>query len=141
MRYFDIFDGLDNLMKGFGSLTPLNPTEGQLMGAEHGYPALNLWEDSDHFHVEVACPGVKKEDIDISANRNMLTLELERKERQGEGLEYSRIESRYGKFKRNIALKADVDLDSISATYNDGILSIAIPKAAHTKPKKIAISA
>ncbi|ADU66068.1 Hsp20/alpha crystallin family protein [Desulfurispirillum indicum] len=141
MRYVDIFDEMDNLMRGFGNLTPMAVPASRRSGSPHGYPALNIWEDSNSFHVDVACPGVRKEDIDISVNQNMLTLEFERKQLQGDSLEYSRIESRYGKFKRNVALKADVEIDAIAASYEDGILSIAIPKAAHAKPRKIEISA
>lgn len=139
MKYLHMIDGMDLLMKDFDELfRPLS--RGRIPELSQSYPAMNIHEDNERFLVEIACPGIRKDDIDINANRNMISIEMERRAPEREGVEYSRMERRHGKFKRNITLKSDVDLDRIEAHYEQGILEISIPKAEHMRARRIAVN-
>lgn len=85
-------------------------------------------------------PGVRKEDVDIELDKNMLTISGERKfknEKKENG--YQRTESYFGKFERSFTINTDIDTDKITAEQKDGILEIFIPKVEAKESKKIAI--
>lgn len=102
-------------------------------------PSVNVKETKDEFVVEMAAPGMKKEDFDIQLDNNMLTIRSERKhenEQKDEDGKYSRREFSYQSFQRSFNLDQQVvDDDNISATYEDGILSLTIPKKEEAKEK------
>lgn len=139
MSYFSILNGMDMLMKDFD--TAVRPrTNRNPSGYDATYPAMNLYEDEDAYYAELSCPGIAKETIDVTVNKNMLTVELERKPISAEGVEYSRRERRIGKFKRSITMNGDINTEGIGAQHLNGILKVRIPKADHTKARKISIS-
>jgi len=101
-------------------------------------PAVNIKEDNDKFQVEVAAPGLKKEDFKIEVNHNMLSISSEKQEEKTEGQEggtYTRREFSYQSFVRSFSLPESVDADKIEASYNDGVLVLNIPKKEEAKPK------
>ncbi len=105
-------------------------------------PAVNTREADDAYYIEVDLPGVKKEDISIDVNDNVLTISGERKvEEERKDEEFYRIESVYGTFERSFTLPEDVDPDKIEAEAKDGVLIVKIPKkqVVETAPKKIEI--
>jgi len=105
-------------------------------------PAVNTREADDAYYIEVDLPGVKKEDISIDVDDNVLTISGERKiEEERKDEEFYRVESVYGKFERSFTLPEDVDADKIEAEAKDGVLTIRIPKAqvVEKAPKKIEI--
>ena len=104
-------------------------------------PAVNTREDEKAYYIEVDLPGVKKEDIDVTTEDNVLTISGERKVREEvKEEEYYKVESRYGKFSRSFTLPEDADVEKIEAHAEDGVLEVVIPKKAEvTKVKKIAI--
>ena len=104
-------------------------------------PAVNTREDEKAYYIEVDLPGVKKEDIDITTEDNVLTISGERKVRQEvKEDDYYKVESRYGKFSRSFNLPEDADVEKIEAHAENGVLEIVIPKKAEvTKVKKIAV--
>ncbi len=105
-------------------------------------PAVNTREANDAYYIEVDLPGVKKEDVSISVNDNVLTISGERKlEEERKDEEFYRIESVYGSFERSFTLPEDVDADKIEAEFKDGVLTVRIPKAqvVEKAPKKIEI--
>jgi len=105
-------------------------------------PAVNTREADDAYYIEVDLPGVKKEDISIDVNDNVLTISGERKvEEERKDEEFYRIESVYGTFERSFTLPEDVDPDKIEAEAKDGVLIVKIPKkqAIEKAPKKIEI--
>ena len=104
-------------------------------------PALDVHEDKDHYFVNVEVPGMKKEEIEISLHGGVLTVSGERKkESESEEGGMFRSERYFGKFQRSVTLPAAVDDAKVKATYKDGILIIALPKAEEAKPKQIAVS-
>ncbi|MCB0460132.1 MAG: Hsp20/alpha crystallin family protein [Flavobacteriaceae bacterium] len=100
-------------------------------------PAVNIRENDDQFTVEVAVPGMEKEDFQIDLDNNILTISSEKKiENEETNDKYTRREYSYQSFKRSFTLpKNVVDSDKIAATYKNGELVIAIPKKEEAKPK------
>lgn len=101
-------------------------------------PAVNVKEDNDKFQVEVAAPGLKKEDFKVEVNRNVLSISSEKREEKTEGQEggtYTRREFSYQSFVRSFSLPESVDAEKIEASYNDGVLVLNIPKKEEAKPK------
>jgi HSP20 family protein len=103
-------------------------------------PALDLYETGDHLVALVELPGMRKEDIDISLHDGTLTISGERKRDNNNGETAQRTERYVGTFRRSIALPTRVDANKVSATYQDGILKVALPKAEEAKPKQIQVS-
>ena len=104
-------------------------------------PALDLHESGDHFVAVVELPGMPKDVIDISLHDGTLTISGERKrESKNNGETAQRSERYVGTFRRSIALPARVDPGKVTATYEDGILKVTLPKAEEAKPKQIQVS-
>ena len=104
-------------------------------------PKVNTRETGGAYHIEVELAGVKKSDVDIKVDGNILTISGERKVREEvKDEDYQKIESRYGVFSRSFTLPEKVDISNIEAEFNDGILEITIPKLkVDTSSKKIEI--
>lgn len=101
-------------------------------------PIVDIEEDNESIMVKAEIPGMKKEDIKVSVQSNMLTITGERKrESETKSKTFHRVERSYGKFSRMITLPTDVDSDKVKANYKDGILSITLPKPEAVKPKHI----
>jgi len=99
-------------------------------------PAVNIVESKDSFRIDVAAPGLNKEDFVIDLQNNILTISSEKQENREEKNEkIMRREFSYCSFKRSFSLPEMVDYDKISASHNNGILSIEIPKREEAKEK------
>lgn len=102
-------------------------------------PAVDVNENEDAYHIRVDLPGVKKDDLDISFQDDMLTINAETRQEKKEEKEgrVIRQERRYGKFVRSMHLGDAVEVDNIKADYKDGVLDLVLPKAEKVKPRKI----
>jgi HSP20 family protein len=114
--------------------------EGNLNFFDHSNPAMpavNIKETPEAFAIEVAAPGMSREDFKIELDNNELTLSAEKNEQSADGTEsYHRREFSFRSFRRTFTLPADVvNLDKINARYTDGILSLTIPKKEEALPK------
>jgi HSP20 family protein len=100
-------------------------------------PAVNVKENNDAFMIEVAAPGMTKEDFNLNYDNGRLTISSERKnEKKDEGENYTRREFSYQSFQRSFTVPENViSGDKISANYKDGILIINLPKREEVKPK------
>jgi HSP20 family protein len=97
-------------------------------------PAVNIAETENEFHVELAVPGLKKEDFKISLDKNVLSVSAEKKaENVEEGKKYSKREYSYNSFVRSFTLPETVDYGKIDAEYTDGILKLNIAKKEEAK--------
>ena len=104
-------------------------------------PALDLYQSHDNMIAVVELPGMSKDDIEISLHDRTLTISGERKRERSSNGEKAECTERYvGTFRRSIALPTRVDANKVSATYRDGILTVALPKAEEVKPKQIQVS-
>ncbi len=105
-------------------------------------PELNVYETPKMFEVTVELPGMNKNDFDINLNNNVLTISGERRsytDGEENGRKYHRVESRFGRFSRSLPLPNVIDADKISATYENGVLAISIPKLKEKAGRKIDI--
>ncbi len=97
-------------------------------------PAVNIAETEGEFHVELAVPGLKKDDFKISLDKNVLSVSVEKKtENVEEGKKYSKREYSYNSFVRSFTLPETVDHAKIEAEYTDGILKLNIAKKEEAK--------
>lgn len=108
-------------------------------------PAVNIKETEASYEVAVASPGLKKEDFHIDVDHNVLTISAETKEEKEEkdGEKVTRREFSFSSFKRSFSIPDNVLVDEIKANYQDGILSLSLPKKEKTEPnnkKRISIS-
>lgn len=104
-------------------------------------PVMDIVESEKDFTVKVELPGMKKEDIKINIENNTLSIEGERKtESEEKGKTFHRIERSYGQFYRAVSLPKHVDDAKIKAEFNDGLLTITLPKAETAKTKAIEIT-
>jgi HSP20 family protein len=105
-------------------------------------PAVDVFEKEDRFVVKAELPGMKEEDVDVSVVGDTLSIKGERKtETEVKDEDYYRCERSYGSFYRSVPLPSNVDANKIEASFDDGVLEVALPKSAKIKPKKIAVSA
>jgi len=126
VNVLDSFFNDDFLKKVDEGLTVWNGTQ----------PAVNVIEDADAFHVQVAAPGYEKADFQVKVDDNVLTISTEQKEENEtkEEVNFKRREFKYTSFERTFNLPDTVDSTKIEASYNNGILNISIPKKEEAKP-------
>lgn len=104
------------------------------------FPFVDISETPQQYNIRAEIPGMKKEDIKISVNRNVLTLSGEKKEeKKTEGEKFHRSESFYGSFQRSFVLPDGIKSDKVEANFKDGVLSVIIPKSEETKAKSVEI--
>jgi HSP20 family protein len=104
-------------------------------------PAIDIRETEDSYLIEADVAGLKKDDIELTVEDNVLTLKGERKHESEEKKEgYRRIERRYGSFRRSFELPAGVDTGKVKADVKDGVLSVTLPKPEEVKPKQIEVN-
>jgi len=104
-------------------------------------PRVDLSETESEFRILLDLPGMKKDDVTINFESDMLTISGERREEASrEDVNYYRTERFYGRFSRSFTFPKAVEIDSISAAFEDGVLTVKVPKAAESKPRKISIS-
>ena len=104
-------------------------------------PAVDIYETADREYVIKAdLPDMRREDIGVTFENNVLTLKGERKlEQEVKRESFQRIERRHGTFTRSFTLPATVDGNQISAAYKDGVLTVRIPQREEAKPKQIEV--
>ena len=105
-------------------------------------PAVDISERPDAYLVTVELPGVKLDDLTITLEDGLLTIQGERQfTSESSEQQYHRVERRYGSFRRSITLPSQVQADAIEASFEDGVLEVVVPKAEEAKPKKISVRA
>lgn len=127
----------------FKNLDTMFPSKSFNNVVYNNIPAVNVKESEGNFQIEVAAPGLKKEDFKLSLHENRLTVSAKQEETQEEKTEkYTRQEFSYSSFQRTFTLPKNVDGEKIEATYTDGILHVALPKKEELKPavKEIAVA-
>jgi HSP20 family protein len=105
-------------------------------------PAVDIFETDGHeVVIRAELPDMKKEDIGVTFENNVLTLTGERKPDVSVRREqYQRVERRFGSFSRSFTLPASVDAGQIAASYKDGVLTIRLPRREEAKPKQISVN-
>jgi HSP20 family protein len=101
-------------------------------------PSVNISERADDFRIELAAPGYTKEDFKIEADNGVLTISSEKQaEKKNENDRYTRREFSYSSFSRSFSMPEHVDAEKISAEYNNGLLTLTLPKRDEAKKKPL----
>jgi HSP20 family protein len=118
----------------------LNAT-GEEIAARSWVPPVDVQETEDTYRVQAELPGLTKEDIQITLENNVLRLSGERKlEKDVEKENFHRVERTYGTFSRSFMLPSQVDVEGVQAAFENGVLTVTVPKAEQAKPRKISIN-
>jgi HSP20 family protein len=109
---------------------------------ESWLPAVDVFDTKDSVVLKAELAGMDPDEIQIEVEDNVLTIKGERKfEETVDEERYYRVERRFGSFQRNLALPQGVKPEDISAAYEDGILTVTVPKVEEEKPKRIEVKA
>ncbi len=110
--------------------------KGNFAGNDSSLPKVNVKENDDEYNIEVAAPGMSKDDFDVNVNNNVLIISSEKKNEENEEKDnYRRREFSYSSFQRSFTLPDTVDGDNIKAKYENGVLNLVVPKREEAKPK------
>ncbi len=122
--YYIYPDDPQNLFQQLLGQKPHSPRE----GSGELTPEVDIYEDSSSFYAAVEIPGVEKSNLNISCTENTVTINAQVERVAREGGHWVQHERRMGNYVRNIRFTTVVDADNISASYDDGILNLTIPK-------------
>ena len=103
--------------------------------------AMDAYRQGDHVLVHLDLPGVPADSIDLTVEKNVLTVSAERRWAREEGTEVLAAERPQGRVSRQLFLGEGLDLDHVEASYDDGVLTVRIPVAEQAKPRKVQVQA
>ncbi|MCI0338789.1 MAG: Hsp20/alpha crystallin family protein [Acidobacteria bacterium] len=127
------------LGEGFGRF--FTPFEGESWSLTTWAPSCDIYETDNEIIVKAELPEVKKENIQVSLENNLITIRGERKfEEEAKKENYHRIERSYGEFMRSFTLPTFADPNKINAEYKDGVLRVTIAKREEAKPKQVEVN-
>ena len=146
------WDPFEDLRSAQDEMDPMSPMLAHALGL-HGQPqgsgraattawapALDISERKDAYLVTVELPGVETDDLQITLEEGLLTIQGERHfAHDSSEQQFHRVERRYGAFRRSITLPAHVMAEGIEATVEDGVLQIMVPKMEEATPKRIQV--
>lgn len=125
---------MNNLFDNFFSGFDLRPFE---MPSGAFSPKVDVSESDREVRVTAELPGMEEKDIEVSVNRDSLTIKGEKKdEREDKGRDYHLLERSYGSFSRTVPLSVEVDSDRIEAAFRKGVLTVTLPKTAKAAEEK-----
>lgn len=135
----DLFDNLEDFQREMNRLFDLKLHR---VGhdAKMWAPAVDIVDEKDQIRVKADIPGMKREDIEVNVENDMLTIKGEkREEKEIKGNDVVQSERYYGSFYRSFGLPVSVDAAKVNAVYRDGVLEVNLPKKEGAKPKQIKV--
>lgn len=140
VREIDTLQGEMNRLFSTFFDTPTN-RGGNGSVARRWIPAMDLMETGDHFVLKADLPGMTEADVNIEVEKNVLTISGERKtEHEAKHEGYYRLERATGSFSRSLTLPEGIDAGAVTATFDNGVLEVRIPKPEQAKPQKVQIA-
>ncbi len=152
MTRWDPFQDLRSAQDEMVQMDPMSPILAQALGLQAQRqgsgraattawaPALDISERKDAYLVTVELPGVETDDLQITLEDGLLTIQGERHfAHDSSEQQFHRVERRYGAFRRSITLPAHVMAEGIEASFENGVLQIVVPKMEEAKPKRIQV--
>jgi HSP20 family protein len=116
------------------------PAGGQ-SGSRRWVPAMDLVETADDFVLRADLPGMRRDDVKLEIEDNVLTVSGERAAEHAENEQgFYRLERAFGTFSRSLTLPKGIDAEAVTASFTDGVLEVHIPKPAQAKPRRVEIS-
>ena len=135
----DVFQDLEDFQKEMNRLFE-SRWPAKANGNSFWAPPVDIIDEKDHIRIRADLPGLKKEDIEVSADNGILTIKGEKKEeKETKEKDYVRSERYYGAFHRSFSLPTGVDAQKVNASYKDGVLEVALPKREDAKPKQVKV--
>lgn len=139
MKEIEDLDKRLSALMGRGLPSPAGDKKEAITVAEWS-PLVDITEDEKEYVIKAELPEVKKEDIKLNVQDDVLTITGERKyEKEEKGKKYHRVERSYGSFLRSFTLPENADGTKVSAEYKDGLLMVRLPKSEQSKPKSIEV--
>ncbi|MBM4121237.1 MAG: Hsp20/alpha crystallin family protein [Nitrospira sp.] len=141
---WDPFKELEDMQSRLGTLfgrLPVRKEGGkEAMTVAEWAPLVDIVEDEKEYLIKAELPEVKKEDVKVTVEDDVLTITGERKyEKEEKGKKYHRVERAYGSFERSFTLPEDADGSKVNAEFKDGILKVRLPKSEKAKPKAVEV--
>lgn len=123
------------------ALPQTNGTNKETMIVADWVPSVDISETEGEYQIKAEIPDVKKEDVKVTVEDGVLTIQGERKyEKEEKGKKYHRVERSYGSFIRSFTLPDLVDEAKVKAEFKDGVLNLQLPKSVKAKPKSIEVT-
>ena len=135
----DPFDALSSLQQTMDAFRASDWLTAGLSGGG-AYPTLNVFRKGDDFVLVAEVPGVKKSDLDIQVKGNAIKLAGAKAAAYPDKASLHRRERLFGRFDRTVTLPVEIDPEGVKAEYNEGLLALWLPRAAHEKPKSIPVA-
>lgn len=140
MTYLTLRRPAANLLKFYNPFLVPHPTKTGVDGYDWA-PSVDVSETDVGYEVHAELPGVSKDDLHVSMKDNLLTLSGEkRQEKVDDTQNYRKVERRYGNFQRSFMLPSEIKAEDIKAEFNDGVLTLSIPKPEAAKPTEIQVT-
>ena len=136
----ELEDVSDRLNQMFHRSTPARTNGKETMIVADWAPSVDVSETEGEYQIKAEIPDVKKEDVKVTLEDGVLTIQGQRKQEKEEtGKKYHRVERSYGSFVRSFTLPDLVDEEKVKAEFKDGVLNLQLPKSEKAKPKAIEV--
>ncbi len=137
----ELEDVSSRLNRIFGRAPARAESDSGMLAAADWMPSVDISETDTAYLIRGEIPGVKKEDVKVTIQEGMLTIQGERKqEKEEKGKRFHRVECCYGNFVRSFRVPDDADESAVKAEFKDGMLNVTLPKSAKAKPKSISVT-
>ena len=139
----DVFASFDALSRTMDQLFGLGAPSSIRAATRGAFPALNMGTTENALEIYAFAPGIDASKLEVSVDKGLLTIAGERPADTPEGDENTSVYARErfsGSFRRVVSLPEDVDAARVEASYRDGVLRIAVPKAEQSKPRRITVT-
>lgn len=144
-RVWDPFKELEDMQRRLSTMFGRAPVrkdgdKQEAMTVAEWAPLVDISEDEKEYLIKAELPEIKKEEVKVTVQDDVLTIAGERKyEKEEKGKKFHRIERAYGSFERSFTLPEDADATKVVADFKDGILKIHLPKSEKAKPKSVEV--
>jgi len=136
----ELEDMSDRLNRVFNRSALPRTNDKETMVVADWVPSVDVSETEGEYQIKVEIPDVKKEDVKVTLEEGVLTIQGERKhEKEEKGTRYHRVERSYGRFVRSFTLPDLIDEGKVKAEFKDGVLNLQLPKSEKAKPKAIEV--
>ncbi|MFZ2525154.1 MAG: Hsp20/alpha crystallin family protein [Candidatus Ferrigenium altingense] len=137
----ELEDVTNRLNRIFGQPLARSESGQNMLAVADWAPSVDISETDSAYLIKGEIPGVKKEDVKVTIQDGMLTIQGERRqEKEEKGKKFHRIECSYGSFARSFRVPSDADESSVKAEFKDGMLNVTLAKSEKAKPKSINVS-
>jgi len=137
----ELEDVSNRLNRIFGQSLARSESGQNMLAVADWAPSVDISETDSAYLIKGEIPGVKKDDVKVTIQDGMLTIQGERRqEKEEKGKKFHRIECSYGSFARSFRVPSDADENSVKAEFKDGMLNVTLAKSEKAKPKSINVS-